>query len=137
MWTLLCSTSGQKTLSWLKFGISKSRRAEVTHSIRPQELKALLFVRIIFHWEKEPQTILERTFLLFFLTLSDYHHASTPKKRKRNKMQEKDEATSSKRISSDSDGDNHMEENPGVDTDIAVKVLLKRNFGYPFFPFIK
>ena len=27
LWTLLCSTSGQKTLSWLKFGVSKSRRA--------------------------------------------------------------------------------------------------------------
>ena len=66
MWTLLCSTSGQNTLSWLKFGVSKSRRAEVTHSIRPQELKALLFVQIIFRWEKEPQTILQRTFLLFF-----------------------------------------------------------------------
>ena len=59
-----------------------------------------------------------------FLTLSDYHHASTPKKRKRNKMQEEDEATSSKQISSDSDSDDHMEENPGVDTDIAVKVPL-------------
>ena len=57
-----------------------------------------------------------------FLTLSDYHHASTPKKRKRNKMQEKDEATSSKQISSDSDSEDHWK--PGVDTDIAVKVPL-------------
>ena len=41
------------------------------------------------------------------------------------KMQEKDEATSSKQISSDSDGDDHMEENPGVDTDLAVTVPLR------------
>ena len=40
-------------------------------------------------------------------------------------MQEKDEATSSKQISSDSDGDDHMEENPGVDTDLAVTVPLR------------
>jgi hypothetical protein len=37
----------------------------VTHSIQPLELKALLFVRIIFHCERELQTILQRTFLLF------------------------------------------------------------------------
>ncbi len=36
-----------------------------------------------------------------FLTLSDYEHASTPKKRKTNRMQEKDVATTSKQLDSD------------------------------------
>jgi hypothetical protein len=59
------------------------------------------------------------------MTFSDYQHANTPKKRKPNKMQEKDEATSSKQIFSDSDSDDHGEQYPGIDTDLAAKIPLR------------